>query len=249
MKELSTIALLLLCCLSLSAQQYDGMRGLIHTPTAEMDTVGTARIGAHFISKEMMPKSDYFTWKDAATGERHPYNTFSYYLSLTPFRWVELSYTCVALARGPKLADYTSKDRHFSVKFNPLREGGWWPAISIGASDFMGSTLDPTNSQDFFCNFYISGSKHLNIGNGHEIAVHAAYRYYIKEYNKQFQGIVGGITYRPAFAKNIRVMFEWDGCHANFGADALLWRHLLLQASLQNGRYFSAGLCYKIYLL
>ena len=225
------------------------MSGLFHTPTAEMDTVGTARIGVHYIDRGMMPASDYFTLKDDVTGERHPFNTFSYYMSLTPFRWVELSYTCVGLARGPKLPDYTSKDRHFSVKFNPVREGKWWPSICIGAVDFMGSTLNPATSQQFFCNYYLSGSKHLTVGNGHSIALHASYRYYLKEYNKQFQGIVGGITFSPSFARNVRTAVEWDGIHVNCGVDALLWNHLLLQAFLLDGHRFSAGICFKTNLL
>lgn len=248
MKHLFLTIILIFTYLSVTAQQYDGIHGLIHTPTAEMDSVGTARIGAHFINKEMMPESNYFTWTDAVTGERNPYDTFSYYLSITPFRWVQASYTCVALARGPRFSDYTSKDRHFSVKFNPLREGRWWPSICLGSADFMGSTLDQTSSQDFFCNFYLSATKHFLL-NENQIAVHTSYRYYAKTYNKKFQGIVGGITFRPSFASNFLGLLEWDGCHFNFGLEALLWKNLLLQASLQNGKYFSAGICYKVNLL
>jgi len=254
MRRAQTILLLLtLCCLTTLAQQYDGMTGLIHTPTAEMDTVGTARIGAHYLNHEMMPKCDNFTWEiweeGEPSGEKHYYDTFSYYLSITPFRWVELSYICVAMAEGPALKDYHSKDRHFSVKFNPLREGKWWPSICIGASDFVGSSLNPNRSQDFFCNYYLAASKHFNLGRGHQIAVHATYRYYQLQENKRFQGLVGGITYSPGFAPNMRVIAEWDGCHINCGLDALFWRHLRVQASLQDGRYFSAGLCFQCYLL
>lgn len=251
-RALTILLLLTLCCLTTLAQQYDGMTGLIHTPTAEMDTVGTARIGAHYLSSEMLPHCDYFTienWTKEETEEKHYFNSFSYYLSITPFRWVELSYICVGLAKGPDLKDYTSKDRHFSVKFNPLREGKWWPSICLGTSDFMGSTLNPERSQNFFANYYISGTKHFNLGRGHQIAVHASYRYYVTEYNKRFQGLVGGITYSPGFAPNVRLIGEWDGCHINCGLDALFWRHLRVQASLQDGRYFSAGLCFQCYLL
>lgn len=248
MRKLYSILLSVVICVGLNAQQYDGMRGLIHIPTAEMDTVGTARVGLHFINKEMMPQCNYFTWLDSVTGDRIPYNTFSYYMSITPFRWVQASYTCVQLAKGPQLSDYKSKDRHFSVKFNILREGKWWPSVCLGSADLMSSTLNPTKSQDFFCNYYLSISKHISLNNN-EIALHCSYRYYKKEFNKRFQGMVGGITYRPSFAPNFRFITEWDGCHINFGLDALIWDNLLIQASLINGNHFSAGFCYKFYLL
>lgn len=35
-----------------AAQQYTGTTGLIHTPSAEMNKEGTARIGVHFLAKE-----------------------------------------------------------------------------------------------------------------------------------------------------------------------------------------------------
>lgn len=37
---------------SVCAQQYTGMSGLIHVPSADMDEVGVARIGAHLQHSE-----------------------------------------------------------------------------------------------------------------------------------------------------------------------------------------------------
>lgn len=58
-----------------------------------------------------------------------------------------------------------------------------------------------------------------------------------------------GITYRPSFARNLRVIAEYTENEINVGADCLLWRHLLLQISLQDGKYFSGGVCFCINLL
>lgn len=124
----------------LHAQQYTGMSGLIHVPSGEMDEAGEARVGAHFLNKEFTP--------DKGFNYEGKYNTLSHYLSITPFSWLEIGYTCTlqkgraidnkgqVLEGNPKLR---FKDRYFSVKLQPLKEGKWWPAIAIGANDPYGT--------------------------------------------------------------------------------------------------------------
>ena len=48
MKRLKIIICLLLClcCAKLTAQEYAGIAGMVHVPTAEMASAGEARIGA-----------------------------------------------------------------------------------------------------------------------------------------------------------------------------------------------------------
>ena len=68
------------------AQQYTGMSGLIHVPSADMDKAGEIRIGAHFLNKNFTP--------DRGFNYGGKYNTLSHYLSITPFSWMEIGYTC-----------------------------------------------------------------------------------------------------------------------------------------------------------
>lgn len=63
-----------------------------------------------------------------------------------------------------------------------------------------------------------------------------------------WNGVVGGITYRPSFARNLRAIAEYTGNEINVGADYLLWKHLFLQATLQDGKYFSGGVCFCVNL-
>lgn len=242
------------------AQQYDGMTGLIHVPSAEMDTVGQVRIGGHYLDGNMTPEHRY--WMDH--GKK--YNTGSIYMSITPFSWMEIGYTMVIF----KVTDteyvhdkdgYNRKDRHFSVKFRPLKEGKYWPSVAIGASDFLNSKFlknspnDDTShtSNDFFRCFYLTLSKGFEFG-GNRISATAAYRTYTADYNHRWQGVVGGLVWQPWFARghkvlsDMRVIAEWDGCEVNCGIDVTLWRHFILQASLQNGHNPSAGLCYTVNL-
>lgn len=80
---------LFISAFSAFAQQYTGMSGLIHIPSADMDESGDARIGVHFLNKEFTP--------DVLVYDEKKYHTMSYYLSITPFRWLELGYTCTLL--------------------------------------------------------------------------------------------------------------------------------------------------------
>lgn len=242
MKNL-TLILLLFLSVPLLAQQYTGMTGLIHVPSAEMDTVGDARIGAHFLHKRMLPKHPSFIV------EGRQYNSFDAYMSLTPFRWVEIGLT-ITLEKGlieGFLDDpnkFTMKDRYISIKFNPLREGKYYPAVALGMQDCASIW---TFGHGIFSNYYITLTKHLDLW-CQNFGFTLVYRHYPNKCNRRWNGVVGGITYSPSFARNWRAMVEWTGCAVNFGIDCLLWKHLMLQASLNDWRFPSAGICYVVNL-
>ncbi|MDO4181541.1 MAG: YjbH domain-containing protein [Bacteroidales bacterium] len=248
MKRILIMIALSIIGLSLFAQQYTGMSGLIHVPSAEMDKEGDARVGVHFLNREFSPNN-------------FSYHTTTHYLSITPFSWVEIGYTCT-LMKGIKVIDgnatdggYSHKDRYFSVKIQPIKEGRWWPSVAVGTNDPYGTGNkdkltdeqiargDDGNSQ-YFCNYYVAATKHLYIKQ-HELGVHLAYRHFKRDYNSKWNGIVGGITCRPSFARNLRAIAEYTGNDLNIGIDCLLWKYFLLQASLQDGRYFSGGVCFR----
>lgn len=233
--------------LAARAQQYSGMNGLIQTPSAEMDPAGQARISLHFINHDITPNQDLWYYE----GEKYPTGTLS--LSLTPFSWIQAGYT-VTLMKHAATADshggYDRKDRYFSLRLRPLREGRYNPAIVIGAVDFLSSATlhhEHTDGNALWRNFYIAATKHISI-HRHTLGLTAAYRYYPADYNHRWRGITGGITYRPAPLPNLRAIAEWNGSALNLGIDILLFRHLLIQASLGDFRYPSAGLAYTVNL-
>lgn len=238
--------------LSAIAQQYTGMSGLIHVPSADMNQAGDARIGVHFLNKEFTPEEAFDC--------RGRYHTTDHYLSITPFSWIELGYTCTIMkgSKGagsdPNDIGYYHKDRYFSIKLQPLKEGKYWPAIAVGSNDVVtGSDNDKKedmlekNKNQIFGNIYIAATKHIDL-RGNNLGFHLAYRKWKRTYNTKWNGLVGGITYQPSFEKNLRLIAEYTGDDVNVGADYLLWKHLLLQASLQNGKYFSGGVCFQINL-
>lgn len=233
------------------SQQYTGMSGLIHVPSADMDREGDVRIGSHFLNKQFLP--------DEAFDYDGKYHSVDFYASITPFSWIEIGYT-FTLRKGnrgyfaPDDIGYHRKDQYFSLKVQPLkeREGKWWPSIAIGTNDpktkgDRKGTSSETNRNQHFGNYYIAATKHLYL-NRHIIGFNLAYRRFIRTYNRKWDGIVGGVTYQPCFARNLRVIVEYTGEDINIGADCRLWNHLLVQVSMQNGKYFTGGLCYTVNL-
>lgn len=241
-KLISCLCLLLLFIAPGKAQEYSGITGMIHVPTAEMATEGEARLGVFFLNREFLPsKMNY-------KGER--YHTTNHFLAITPFPWIELAYVCT-LEKGMDNdghVGHNMKDRHFAVKVRPLKEGKYWPAVAIGAQDPGRTVEDDHGDYAYFQNFYVVASKHLD-WKRHELGVHLAYRYFRSDFNAKWRGVAGGLTYRPAFARNLRVVAEYTGDDINVGADCRLLRYFFLQASLQNGKYFTGGVCFKINLL
>lgn len=248
MRKICTLLTLAVLPLVLFAQQYTGMSGLIHVPSADMDSAGDIRIGSHFLNREFLPD-------EAFEFNGSKYHSVDFYASITPFSWVEIGYT-FTLRKGnrgdwdPEATGYNRKDQYFSLKLRPLSEkpGKWWPNIAVGTNDPKTGGDDhqevEKNRNQHFGNYYIAASKHYMLWR-QEFGIHLAYRWFKRTYNRKWNGVVGGVTYRPSFAPAFRGIVEYTGDDVNVGIDCLLWRHLRMQVSLQNGKYFTGGLCYQ----
>ena len=249
MKHLnSIIALFLLWLLPQmgKAQQYTGISGLVHVPSAEMNHEGDAFIGAHFLNKHMMPDTGFLF-------QGKKYHTFDYYLALTPFSWIEMSYVCTErINKKDAQGNITnwSKDRYDSIKIRPLKEGKYYPAVAIGCNDVWTSILlvERPDVQLYFQNWYVAATKHFEFS-GNELGLTLAYRHYYRHYNAKWNGVVGGITFRPAFFPQARLMAEYTGNDFLLSMDMLLWQHLRLQATVKDFKYFYGGACLQFNLL
>jgi len=247
MKRLLPLLLLMLLPLGRStilAQQYTGMTGLLHVPSAEMDTIENLRIGVHMLPKHMMPNAMRFEGKK--------YASTNWYVSAMPLKWLELGYSFTLMKFHKNLdknsgeTGFYSKDRYFSARVQPLREGRYWPSVVIGGNDVIGQR-DGNSKSFYFRNFYVAASKHVDLSFG-QFGGHLAYRYWTKSYNKRWNGVVGGITFRPSFYKPLRALAEYDGHGVNIGVDCVLFRYVQLQASLMKCRYPSVGGAVRIEL-
>ncbi len=232
-----------------SAQLTYGTTGLLHAPSAEMQRDKTVLLGGNFLNKENTPGTWY-------------YHTYNYYLNVTFFPWLEVGYTCTlfkaeALGLAPYgYSGFTNQDRYFSLRLRLLKEGQLWkhmPAIVIGTSDpytESGATengqISSVDGNGYFCRFFIAATKHIPIGS-EEIGVHLSYLYN-RRIDYHLNGPAAGISWNPSAHPQLRLIAEYDAKDFNVGATYLLFNHLHAQVEMQRMKYFSGGICYKIYL-
>lgn len=230
---------------ALRAQQFMGTSGLLHVPSAEINYEGDALLGIHYLDKHMTPDTGFLY-----AGEK--YNTFDYYVSLAPFKWIEVSYVCVERihSMSQDVITHWGKDRSATIKIQPWEEGRYYPAVAVGCNDFATSVFkkERTDVQLYFMNVYLAATKHFTFS-GNEVGMTLAYRHYLRGYNAKWNGVVGGITFRPSFFPQGRAIVEYTGNEFLIGIDALLWRHLRLQASVKDFKYVNAGLALQVNLL
>ncbi len=236
MKRLWILAILLIGGLAstIQAQQYTGISGLVHVPTAEMSPKSNGRIGGHYLYQALTPDKVQFKGKE--------YNTFSHYVAFSPLSWIELSYTCVfkkGLDNNGKEA-FTDRSWFTSAKIRALKETDNWPAIAIGTQN----ARDYFRKRDFkyyYVNSYVSATKHFDVALG-TLGTHLTYRQYENDdAQDQWGGIVGGVTYQPNSVDNLLLSAEYNGDVMIASAQLKMWKYVVFQAILVDGIHFCGG--------
>lgn len=237
------------------AQLTDGMTGLLHLVNAEVQKDGTFMLGGNMLHKENIPSKTW--WGD--------YNTYNYYVNITLFDRIEMAYICT-LVQGKNngywpqqtWGKFTNQDRHFAGKIQLTKEGEWWkymPAIAVGVSDpTTGGSFDYTESavsgagNGFFNRWFAAITKHIHFKRIGELGLHATYLKN-KRTDYPLNGLGWGINFRPDFHRNLNVIIEHDTKTLNIGAIYSLWAdHFNFLFELQDGKYISCGLVYKVNL-
>lgn len=246
---------LLFGVLTCKAQLTNGVTGLLHMPSADMQRDGTLMIGGNFLNRHNLPNN--FWWG---------YNSYNYFLNVTFLKRLEIAYVCT-LFKGKKENSYwpeitwgkfVNQDRHFAARLQVLREGEWWkhmPAVVLGVNDpTTGSGGDYTNmavegnGNGYFNRMYLAMTKHFDVRVG-ELGVHAAWLYN-RRTDYPLNGPAVGVNFKPAFHKELNLIAEYDSKTVNVGFTYSMWSdHFNLLFELQDGKYVSAGLVYKVNLI
>lgn len=238
------------------AQLTDGVTGLLHMPNAEVQKDATFMLGGNFLNKHNLPNDKWWG-----------YNTFNYYLNITIFNRVEISYICTLFQgkdNGYHWPTYTygkfvNQDRHFAGKIQIVKEGEWWkymPAIAAGVSDpTTGAGSDYLDlsvsggSNGFFNRWYVALSKHFQFKGIGVLGLHTTYLYNQRT-DYHLNSIGWGINFQPDIHQNLNLIVEHDTKTLNIGALYSLWAdHFNVLFELQDCKYISAGLVYKVNLL
>jgi hypothetical protein len=244
--KIGLLLILLSFPIMLSAQMTYGVTGLLHMPSGEMQRDKTVMLGGNFLNKANTPPAWY-------------YGTYNYYLNVTIFPWFEVAYTCTLFSAeglGYKKYGYSgfmNQDRYFSFRLRALKEGQFWkymPGVVLGTSDpfttSSGNQIASEKGNGYFSRFYIAATKHFQIGK-EEIGVHLAYLYNRRK-DYHLNGPAVGVTYSPSFYRPLTFVAEYDSKDVAVGAMCLLFNHLHLQFEMQQLKWFTGGLAYKLYL-
>ena len=246
-KKIFLIISLISVSFTLSAQYTYGVTGLLHMPSAEMQDVKTFVVGGNYLNKHITPNP----WT---------YGTYNYFLNVTILPFFEVAYTATLFKAKTIGIDwkvdgekFTNQDRYFSARVRLIKEGKFWkhmPSIVVGTSDPYTESgdgvINTTSGNGYFSRFYVAATKHFLIGT-ERIGVHLSYLYNQRRSYK-LNGVAAGITYDPSFVPNLRLIVEHDTKDFAIGVTYELFKQLHAQFELQDFKYFTGGLAYKVHL-
>ena len=206
MRRIWIVWCVICCTMQVKAQFTFGTTGLMNMPTADMQRDKTFMFGGAFLEKH-------------ATPTRWTYNTWDYYMDITIFPWLEVSYICTlhkAIPDDPAYGTgfwvpstygkFVNQDRQFAARVRLWKEGWWqpWtPQIVIGGNDVihnsweLGSKIKPTNqtSNGFYNRYYIAATKHFYFKEIGELGAHVAWIYNIRK-DYPFNGPAAGVNFQ-----------------------------------------------------
>jgi len=243
MKRVISIVCLLWFLIRQSAwgQLTYGVTGLLHIPSAEMQPDGTIMVGGNFMNKELTPP----TWS---------YHTANYYVNATLLPWFEFSFVATVFKmRQPTTGRlrYCNQDRNFAFRFRLLTETEKRPAVVIGIQDPFSFSDDgrvvSEKGNGYFSRLFLAATKHFRCAEAGTLGVHMSYLYNRRK-DYHLNGVAGGITFSPSFFPSLEFIGEYDTKDFALGAQCLLFDRVNVLVEMQDLRYFSGGLTYKIYL-
>ena len=260
------------CSVSLwaDAQALLGTTGLLHAPTADMQRDKTFLFGGNYLNTH--PLSTHFRSSEVGY-------TFNYYINITIFPWLEVSYICTLLHADhgstyfpeQSWGKYTNQDRAFNARLRLWKEGWWksWtPQIVLGLDDptsheaYGGGAIkfDEDGMQNnHFTRYYLAATKHFCFAGVGTLGVHAAYVDYRACWFPHYRRPAAGVNFKfnllpednlaVKALNGLDLMAEYDARTVNIGAHYQLWKdYINLIAELNNGKYFSGGIYFKIHL-
>jgi hypothetical protein len=207
MKKVLMSCFFLLFFSSMKAQYSYGTTGLLNSPTADMQQDKTFMFGGSYLDNH-------------TSTARWFYNTWNYYINVTIFPWLEVSYNMElhkALAVDPALESgywvprtygkFVNQDRQFSARLRLWKEGWWksWtPQIVFGWDDVSshswGDTgkrfsIEDTQGNSFNNRLYLAATKHFAFKGAGNLGAHLSYLYN-KRSDYPLNGVAVGVNFR-----------------------------------------------------
>ena len=218
---------------SSNAQQLIGTQGMMNIPTADMCEAGTFNGGASFVGESVL-------------AQRYNYDTGIYYVDFTPFSWMEITLRETLLkttktVNGVKKRGFYQQDRSTSLRLRPLKEkeGKWMPSVLVGCNDIYSDHGD-----SYYTAVYGTVTKHVDVQKLGTFGATVGYAHPFRA-GCVYDGVFGGVEFRPKGVRCMRVMAEYDTQGFNVGVSALLFRHLNLMVMTREFDKICAGVSYQ----
>lgn len=214
----------------MQAQYSMGNTGLLNIPTADMQESGSFMGGGNYLPDGMTP---------------FKFNTGNYFANITFLSILEMSYRCTLLKtqRYDGKKGYFQQDRSMTARIRPLKEGKYHPSVVVGMDDPFKNT-----GTNYFATVYGVLTKSFSIAKGDRLALTAGYYIPLNDYSVN-DGPIGGISYSPAFCRELTFMAEYDSEGINVGAAGRIWKHISLHVFTRDFKCISGGLRYECRLL
>lgn len=257
--KLFAAIVLMLACFASRGQFWEGNKGLLHSPTADLFEDGTIAI-----TNSVLNKHSISSWYWG-------YNTLSYGISISLWSRLEIGYVCVLIdgSKNPIMKDNTyygimhNQDRHFNAKVLLIKEGDfglkWMPAIALGVSDpISGATSADYSSPDvsgegngFFNRHYAVATKHFSTSIG-TLGTHLGYQYN-KRTDFPMNGPCAAIDWEPVWLNkpnfSLKAIAEYDSRSFNIGFIATIWQDRFeAMFELMALKWVNFGIRYKLHL-
>lgn len=270
MRHTFIISWLILLCWVIPAksQALRGTTGLLHAPTADMQRDKTFMVGGNVLHLTPLHYID---------NNEIDY-TFNYYINITIFPWLEMGYTCTINYAEPGSTyfpqhvwgKYTNQDRSFNGRLRLWKEGWWkeWtPQIVFGADDpgthdNAGgggiSGRDDNGGNCHFTRWYLAATKHFVFEGIGTLGTHLAFIWDRGLHVEQTNRPAAGVNFRMGLSdegfwrkmlNGFNLIAEYDARTVNVGGQYHLWKDRInLVAELNDGKYFSGGIFFKVHL-
>lgn len=265
------LVILFLFCFSAYShgQALRGTTGLLHAPTAEMQRDKTFMFGGNVL--HLVPLQ-YISSKEV----KYTFNYYVN-ITFFPWLEVGYTCTVNHADHGSTYfppqswGKYTNQDRSFYARLRLWKEGWWkpWtPQVVLGLDDptshdsYGGGSIkfDEEGMQNnYFTRYYLAVTKHFGFKGVGTLGVHAAYVDYRACGRPHYKRPACGVNFQFALPldeslavqalNGLELMAEYDARTVNVGGQYHIWKdHINLVAELNEGKYFSGGVYFKVHL-
>ena len=239
MKQILLAILLMIGALNLSAQSLTGTNGLFKIPSAYIAPDGHSYIGASFYPK------GYYELYD--TGNR--FTGMPTFITLSMYNRVEFMFRYTHQL-GQEVSPRTQyfPDRMFTLRYNVLKAGDNYPAITIGLHD-VSEALGGTSATPWFLSTYVVASKTFE-GNSLSITPTVGYAYDVFGSARPmiFDGIFGGVELTANQFPYVTVVGEYDSESFNVALKTTVLGHLHFAVGLLDMQALSGFFTYRFNL-